>query len=379
MDTQNRFPRHLLSEPADERLNYFEDKIVAHPRLTETYNTLMQDIYHPAGASLIFVFGPTGVGKTTLRLRVEKCLIEDALPELEKDPGRIPVVGVVAIAPESGNFDWKDYYKRALLAMDEPLIEDKIDYRVRGIHRDGAGRLVITHHVVKSEMRRAVEQCLGHRRPTAFIVDEAQHFNKVSGGRRLLDQMDTIKSLAGMTGTLHVLVGTYELLGLTNLSAQLSRRSVDIHFPRYRPDCAEDVEAFKSVVLTFQRHLPLSEEPDLIRHYDYLYESSVGCVGVLKTWLNRALASALKNDQKTLTLRDLEQHAEPTRKLLRLAREIKEGEELLKEMEEQRAELRALLGATPPEGKGIRGTTKAQGRNRRVGQRKPVRDTIGVN
>ena len=41
------------------------------------------------------------------------------------------------------------------------------------------------------------------------------------------------------------------------------RRSVEIHFGRYRLDSAEDRLAFKSVVLTFQRHLPLAEEPDL--------------------------------------------------------------------------------------------------------------------
>ena len=75
MPTHNKFPSSLLSEPIDKRLKYFEDKIIAHPRLKESYDELIQTIYHPAGASLIFVFGPTGVGKTTLRHRVEKHLI----------------------------------------------------------------------------------------------------------------------------------------------------------------------------------------------------------------------------------------------------------------------------------------------------------------
>jgi len=41
-----------------------------------------------------------------------------------------------------------------------------------------------------------LEQALRYRSPTAFIVDEAQHFKRIAGGRRLLDQMDTLKSLA---------------------------------------------------------------------------------------------------------------------------------------------------------------------------------------
>ncbi|MBC8450392.1 MAG: ATP-binding protein, partial [Chloroflexi bacterium] len=344
MPTQDVFSRELLSQPIEARLAYFRDKIIAHPRLMEAHSALINAIRRPAGASLILVFGPTGVGKTTLRLRVEKQLIEEALSDLEEDRGRIPVVGMEAVAPGSGNFDWKDYYTRALIALDEPLIKHKIDYGVPGIHRDGSGRLVVGHGVVASKLRWALEQCLRHRRLAAFIVDEAQHFKKMASGRRLLHQMDTLKSLAGMTDTVHVLIGTYELLSLANLSAQLSRRSIEICFPRYRPDCDDEIRAFKSVLLTFQRHLPLIEEPDLVGRYEYFYERSVGCVGVLKNWLNRALAAALEDGQLSLTHKYLERHAAPTRKLLRMAREIREGEEALLERAEERAELGALLG-----------------------------------
>lgn len=382
MVSENRFPSQLLSEPIDQRLQYFKAKIIAHPCLKEAYDQLIQTIYHPTGASLVFVFGPTGVGKTTLRHRVEQRLIEDAWPDLERNPGRMPMVGIEAIAQSAEKFNWKDYYKRALLALDEPLIENKIDYEIRGIERAAEGKLVIQYNVARSELRRALELCLNHRRLTAFIVDEAQHFNKISGGRRLLDQMDSIKSLAGLTETVHVLVGTYELLGLTDLSAQLSRRSVEIHFSRYRSDWAEDVEIFKSVLLTFQHHLPLREEPDLVSHYDYLYQGSVGCVGILKDWLTRALAVALKNDQNTVTLEHLEKQAVPTRQLLRMAREIKEGEELVMEREEQRAELRALLGMGPFSTNGSKrdsSVAKTAKRGKRVGQRNPIRDAVGVN
>src|SRR3989304_9628642 len=96
-----------------------------------------------------------------------------------------------------------------------------------------------------------------------------------------------------MTGTPHVLIGTYELPGLANKSAHLTRRSIEIHFGRYHVESAEDLLAFKSVLLTFQRHLPLAVEPDLVGRHEYLYEGSVGCVGVLKNWLNRALAAVL--------------------------------------------------------------------------------------
>ena len=65
-----------------------------------------------------------------------------------------------------------------------------------------------------------------------------------------------IKSIANRTDTVHVLFGTYELLAFRNLSAQLSRRSVDIHFPRYRADDPKDREMFLNVVRSFEQQLP---------------------------------------------------------------------------------------------------------------------------
>src|SRR6266436_4839235 len=338
------FPRDLLTQPIASRLRYFETKVVAHQRLKEVHATLLHAIRHPAGASLILVFGPTGVGKTTLRQRIERQLLEDAVTGSTSNPGHIPVATMEAASPDTGSFHWKDYYTRALLALDEPFITDKITYDVRDMHRDEQGRLVIERNLTIPDLRRALEKTLLYRQPRAFIVDEAQHFRKMSSGRRLLDQMDNLKSLAGMTNTVHVLVGTYELLGLTNLSAQLSRRSIEIHFGRYRAELHDDRLAFKSVVLTLQHHLPLASEPDLVGSWDALYEGSLGCVGVLKNWLNRALADALAHGAVTPTRRHLDRQALPTRTLLNLAREIAEGEAALREAPGGRDQLRSLLG-----------------------------------
>jgi hypothetical protein len=300
-------------------------------------------------------------------------------------------VALEAVASEAGQFNWKDYYLRALTALEEPMVRHKIDLVGRSerptpiaIRRDRVGQPE-SWRAAAPALRRALEQALLQRRPSAFIVDEAQHLGKMASGRRLLDQMDALKSLSAMTGTVHVLIGTYELLRLADLSAQLSRRSTEIHFGRYRAESAEDLRAFKSVLLTFQRHLPLAAEPDLLGHYEYLYERSVGCVGVLKSWLNRALAAVLEEGRDSLSKSHLAGQAEPTRKLLSLAREIKEGEEATAGRDREGEELGLLLGTAvkairvaQPE-LGQRPSPEAGDRRRvgRVGQRRPVRDPVG--
>jgi energy-coupling factor transporter ATP-binding protein EcfA2 len=374
------FPPALLGQPHPLRLAYFAHKVVAHPRLHQTHQAVLQAIGQPAGASLILVIGPTGVGKTTLRRGIEKHVIDAMLPELGHDPGRIPVVALEAVAGEAGQFNWKDFYTRALRTVDEPLIAHKIREEPY-VHRRESADGVPLRQAAVPELRRAWEQALRYRRPAAVIIDEAQHLAKMPSGRRLLDQMDVLKSLAALTETVHVLLGTYELAGLTTLSAQLSRRSREIHFGRYRTDDPADRQAFQSVLFTFQRHLPLAHEPDLVGRFEYLYEQSVGCVGVLKDWLHRALAAALEDGAETLTARHLEQQAEPARKLLSLAREIQEGEAALREDAHAREAVRRCLGLQPPAlPSPMERAQPATARRQpaRVAERLPVRDPVGA-
>ena len=307
--SQDSFPRDLLVQPASQRLAYFRSYTVAHPLLQEADAALKRAILEPAGGSLILVYGPTGVGKTTLRLRVEQHLRNTFLSAAKEDPGHIPVFGFEAAAPDTGNFNWKDYYRRALLALEEPLTDYKIDYARADVVRNRVGRYAAESRGEGSELRYALEQALRHRRPRAVLIDEAQHLTKIASGRKLADQLDCLKSLASLTGCVHVLIGTYELLPFRNLSAQLSRRSTDIHFRRYRADKLEDAKAFQRIIYSFQRHLPLAEEPDLWRDWDYYYTYSVGCTGILKDWFTRTLSAILEEEGRTLTRKHLEKHS----------------------------------------------------------------------
>jgi hypothetical protein len=53
---------------------------------------------------------------------------------------------------------------------------------------------------------------------------------------------------------------------------------------------------------------------------------SLGCVGLLKTWLDRAVSLALERGKQTLPIAILKETALPQYKLARLAKELDEGE-----------------------------------------------------
>jgi len=103
---------------------------------------------------------------------------------------------------------------------------------------------------------------------------------------------------------------------------------------------------------------------------EHCYAQSAGCVGVLKDWLNRALALALDAALPTLTEAVLNQAslALPTR--LQLAREIQAGEAAFATTHQQQAELHALLGIPPADA-----MAPPAPRSRRAGRRQQTRDT----
>ena len=165
-----------------------------------------------------------------------------------------------------------------------------------------------------------------------------------SNAGKLLDQLDWIKSMTNVTGVLHILIGTYELLDFRNLSGQASRRGLDIHFPRYLYQNEQDRLDFQSVLLALLKKVPLNVDlPELMQHWLYFYEHSIGCIGVLKDWLIRTVADALHNKKNTLTLEQLQEHTLTLAQCERMALDATEGEQKLSYMESRREHLWNLL------------------------------------
>jgi hypothetical protein len=344
---------------------------------------LVSAIEGVAPGSLILVLGPAGVGKTTLRLKVQQLLAEERLSLLESNPGRLPFVSVEAVASVTGNFNWRDHFARLLRQMDEPLVDSKLRLDRFHAERDWRGQFTSAPRAAGMELQHAVEQAFHYRCPAAVFVDEAQHLARIASGRKLSDQLDVIKSIANRTGTVHVLIGTYELLAFRNLSGQLSRRSVDIHFSRYAAESQEDLQVFKNVLGTFEEHLPLPSGIDLIGRWDYMYERSAGCVGILRDWLMRATAAAIQSSEKTMSGKHLESTALAVAQCEKIVTEAREGELRLVEGQEARSRLRSLLGLETsslerPQGRQNEPISSATTfKKRRAGERHPKRDVVG--
>ena len=374
-------PHHVLSR--QEKLDLFRNCTVVHPHLKKAYEEFRDAVNNPGGASIIFLFGPTGVGKTTLLRQIIKVMVSEKTARLERDPNYLPVATAEARAPESGSFDWKAYYQSILTSLSElPASDYPIPSRSRLKKSKSDQRNIGSSNSHLSTLREQVIVNIQHRELVVFLTDEAQRFSKLASSSRQQVQMDALQSMASMTNTLHGLFGTYELLEFRNLSGQLSRRSIDIHFPRYQADCDSDLVEFQRVLKSFGEKMTLEQTPELEIHWEFFYERSIGCVGILKDWLTQAYRKALHESASTLSEHHWQPYAPSIAQCLQIAAEAIEGEKAFEFESPEVSLLRQKLGLSRASFSTISsGTSSVVASSKktkgRPGVRQPNRDVIG--
>jgi hypothetical protein len=376
---KERLPLSMSPEARALFLKFQEYK-AGHRVLQEKADEVMRIIDGAIEAQLIFIVGPTAVGKTTLIAELERRLIQRCSLELQKDMGRLPYVTIEVPAPDSGRtFSWRSYYADALIALEDPLVSKKIDYPMGGIRRSHDGKVLLNTGTTTPALARAMTQALIMRNPGAVILDEAEHLLEVSGGAKFLDHLKVLRSIANRTMVPHILVGTYELLNFMDLNATLRRRSQKVHMPRYRADSEADQRSFNTAVFKFQKALPCAS--DLMAHTEHLYERSLGCVGLLKVWLSRALSAVLRENRSTLTFEDLEANALPAEDLCLILGAALKGEARFASDGAAEGTLREMLrlGVAPADDGAAAQDNAGSGKksDRRPGERNPVRDPVG--
>jgi hypothetical protein len=98
------------------------------------------------------------------------------------------------------------------------------------------------------------------------------------------------------------------------------------------------------VLLALLKQVPLATDlPALMQQWFYFYERSIGCIGVLKDWLIRAVAAAIRDGSDNLTQERLEEHALSLSQCERMALDAIEGEQKLGYSESRRDHLWRLL------------------------------------
>lgn len=377
------FPKELLDKSFEERRNFFKNHTVTHNFFEETFQELLHTIQDSQPGTLVFLYGPSGVGKTTMIRLIEKALVKQSLKQLETDLEMLPVVCVTALETDAFSFDWKDFFQRLLIKLNDPLPDEKLSLILKNeIYTKNAQLLEKSNLVNSRKFRRAAENMLKLRKPLAVLIDEAQHIGKVTSSRKLLDQLNVVKCLADETKSIYVLSGTYELMPFLNLNDQLARRSINMQFPRYKAENETERDHFIKALRTFQQFLPLEQTPDLVSRWDYFYERTLGCIGTLNDWLERAFSLALRDGGKQMIPKHWEKRSPMLSQCQKKYLEIARAEKELKGAEGDWSKFREQIGLFSTESesnKDLKKENKSAKKGRsagKVGVRNPQRDSI---
>lgn len=332
------FPKELLNGSIAERKNYFKNFFVLHKKLKEAIEHTVNIIDTPNKEKIVFVLGPSGVGKKELiRLTKEK-LIERLDSNIIENPGCIPVVDVEAEAPEKGSFDFPALWKSVLEKMPEPMIRNKCGYEDTYVNNSNGNIFRVSRIKRKADYFDVVHKTTKSRGTIALFIDEAHHMLKSSSGKNLNWSVDLIKSFTNLSQTTVALVGTYELTTYLDLNIssvdQVIQRTRIVEFPRYKLE-NEDIQTFGNIAKLLLLHMPLEKtSEDLVdKDWMYFYKHSLGCVGTLKKWFTDAYSIALDSGEETLTMGHLEKTKIPGKLCVNMLESIEKGERKLKSIQ----------------------------------------------
>src|SRR5215472_4871153 len=140
--------------------------------------------------------------------------------------------------------------------------------------------------------------------------------------------------------------GTSHCMISASLYGQLARRVREEQFCRYHLDQQGDAVDFTSALKKLLEQVPLQVNiPEMLTHWKWFGEWSIGCVGILSDWVVETAATLCRAGEKVLTLEALTKHALKPAQRLRLETEARTGEFKIAEAKAKSEEdLQQLLG-----------------------------------
>jgi AAA domain-containing protein len=354
-------PQEFAHLTASEKKASFAAVTLTHGLLEGVHDKILRAVRQPAGFSFVLMHGPTGVGKTRMMESLAGQVRDLFLPSggslspytstpYRLSPLLMPVLVIEADPPDGNAFNRSQFYRTILKLLGEQTYPQQLHV---DIHADTAPakrrRLSRTETLSNDDpqLREATDAAMHRHGVRIIFVDEAHHLlygRDGMGGSTLQEQLEWLKSLS-KTEVLYVLVGTYDLFNFGKLNGQVARRCLPVHFPRYRLEREEDSPEFQATLLELLRRVPLEcpAERWVTEYWLYFYECSVGCIGILKDWLLRAVSSALDDGLTRLSLDCVQDHALPVDVYRQMALDAYEGEQRLNHTEVNREHVWRLL------------------------------------
>ncbi len=157
--------------------------------LAKVDRELMRAIREPAGFAHVLLYGPSGVGKTTMIRQITQRLNKipskrNTMPSVATNGDNLsplPLLLLETRPPDGAAFNRADYYRTALKLLGEPFYERRVLVNIdseQTWEKKGRSKTKAAQFNDSPELRNALEDALSRRGVQAVILDEASAFNE---------------------------------------------------------------------------------------------------------------------------------------------------------------------------------------------------------
>lgn len=305
-------------------LRKLESEIFVFHRIFEdVFRDILRFIQYGRSDECLCVIGPTGVGKSKMKAYLIDYLIKQWMsgwrPECHHP------ITIEAPAKAKRDFPWRAFLEDLLLLLGERDIRRKVDLdevekRKRNfVHPPFSSALSI------SQLEHLAKLRINTLKPSAILIDEAQNMVEGMSETDRKTNVNRLKYWANSMDTKFVLFGTHESKHVLNLNEQLSRRIAPIYFPRYSKN-HEGIQYFAEFYLGLKEQLNLIIDPKIEQDFEDIYNYSLGCPGLLVTWIHHSISYCITSDKKSISKATWESQKISATRLTTIERAIKNFE-----------------------------------------------------
>lgn len=282
-------------------LEMLENKItLIHQNFETVFHEILCATQHGRKDEIVSVIGPAGVGKSTMLKYLSGYLIKQQSAGWKDDC--YPPIIVEAPSSIKGEFPWRAFLEEILEKLGEINVGNKLDLdETENRKRQGKWSISRSKPTI-GQLERLMRLRIKSFRPITILIDECQNIVDKIPDKDKIANLNRVKNWANTMNTKFILFGTHEAKELLNLNEQLARRVVPVYFPRYRRDSDEEVIAFAQLFLSLKKHLNLRIDGKVSENFFDIYDYTLGCPGLLVSWLHRTIALCINNNSSIITL-----------------------------------------------------------------------------
>lgn len=298
--------------------------VIKHAHFQDVQDQVLRAVQYGRSDEALCVFGPTGVGKTTMQNYLVDTLIKKQRNGWKSNFA--PPVLVEAPAQVNHKFPWRSLIEEMLELLGEQDLQSKVD--LDDIQQNIKSGLDSRsrRNLSEAKIERLLVKRINKLRPICVFIDEGQHMVESLPPLTQMANANIIKHWANRMDTIFIVFGTHEAKGLLNQNEQLSRRVAPIYFPRYKISDPIEYEQYFHFYGNLVQELGLKIDSVVHNDFRYIYNYSLGCPGNLASWLHKSISYCIDKNIDRISKNILQKNRIATDRLRTMEQAIKNFE-----------------------------------------------------